>query len=75
MTKEHGLSLLIAGLAIAFWGCETRDCLKWRTVYATQQVCSSYSDTGHCRAYRTEPYNYQVCDEYAPEPEAKPEDG
>ena len=75
MTKNTATALAVAGLCFVFFGCETRDCLKWRTIYATRQVCTSYSDTGHCRAYSTEPYNYDVCDEYAPEPapEAKTE--
>jgi len=70
MMKEPTVMLAIAGMCIAFWGCETRDCLKWQTIYSTRQVCTSYSDTGHCRAYATEPFNYEACAEYAPEPEA-----
>ena len=69
MTNEFFMPLAIAGMCLVFWGCESRECLKWQTVYATRQVCTSYSDTGHCRAYATEPYNYDVCAEYAPEPE------
>lgn len=75
MSVDQGVTTMaIAAACLVFWGCgESRDCLKWRTAYGSRPVCTSYSDTGHCRAYRYEPTKYQVCDEWAPEPTAKTE--
>jgi hypothetical protein len=64
MRTEHLAILGIATLCVALMGCNHRQCLESKTVYASVPYCGLYKD-GYCQRTDYRYTSYKQCVKYA----------